>query len=81
MDLQRKLAILADAAKYEASCASSGTETRDSRDGKGMGSTDANILNPARLKIRGWRSKSCKPRCRGNTRRNPPETSLIDPLI
>ncbi|MGN6286245.1 MAG: putative DNA modification/repair radical SAM protein [Afipia sp.] len=43
MDLQRKLAILADAAKYDASCASSGTERRDSRDGKGMGSTDAGM--------------------------------------
>ena len=40
MDVQRKLAILADAAKYDASCASSGTEKRDSRDGKGLGSTD-----------------------------------------
>ncbi len=39
MDLKRKLAILADAAKYDASCASSGTERRDSRDGKGLGST------------------------------------------
>lgn len=38
MDLQRKLAILADAAKYDASCASSGTNRRDSRDGKGLGS-------------------------------------------
>jgi predicted DNA-binding helix-hairpin-helix protein len=35
MDIQRKLEILADAAKYDASCASSGTEKRDSRDGKG----------------------------------------------
>jgi predicted DNA-binding helix-hairpin-helix protein len=33
MDVQRKLEILADAAKYDASCASSGTERRDSRDG------------------------------------------------
>jgi putative DNA modification/repair radical SAM protein len=40
MDLKRKLEILADAAKYDASCASSGTEKRDSRDKKGMGSTD-----------------------------------------
>ena len=40
MDLKHKLEILADAAKYDASCASSGTETRDSRDGKGLGSTD-----------------------------------------
>jgi putative DNA modification/repair radical SAM protein len=39
MDLDRKLAILADAAKYDASCASSGTEKRDSSDGKGLGST------------------------------------------
>src|SRR5436853_1408864 len=39
MDVQRKLEILADAAKYDASCASSGTERRDSSDGKGLGST------------------------------------------
>lgn len=39
MDVQRKLAILADAAKYDASCASSGSERKDSRDGKGVGST------------------------------------------
>src|SRR5689334_11002079 len=39
MDVQRKLEILADAAKYDASCASSGTEKRDSSDGKGLGST------------------------------------------
>lgn len=39
MDVQRKLAILADAAKYDASCASSGTEKRDSQGGKGLGST------------------------------------------
>lgn len=38
MELQQKLAILADAAKYDASCASSGTTTRNSRDG-GLGST------------------------------------------
>jgi putative DNA modification/repair radical SAM protein len=37
--LQSKLAILADAAKYDASCASSGAPKRDSRDGKGIGST------------------------------------------
>ncbi|MBN8969912.1 MAG: putative DNA modification/repair radical SAM protein [Rhizobiales bacterium] len=43
MNLQRKLAILADAAKYDASCASSGTSTRDSRDGKGVGSTDGGM--------------------------------------
>jgi putative DNA modification/repair radical SAM protein len=39
-DLQAKLAILADAAKYDASCASSGTAKRDSRGGKGVGSTE-----------------------------------------
>src|SRR4051812_43826785 len=39
MDLSAKLAILADAAKYDASCASSGTSKRNSRDGKGLGST------------------------------------------
>ncbi|CAB5721777.1 putative DNA modification/repair radical SAM protein [Delftia tsuruhatensis] len=39
MDLQRKLFILADAAKYDASCASSGSRGRDSLDGTGMGST------------------------------------------
>jgi len=40
MDLNRKLALLADAAKYDASCASSGTNTRDSLDGRGIGSTE-----------------------------------------
>lgn len=38
MTLQDKLAILADAAKYDASCASSGGERRDSRAG-GLGSS------------------------------------------
>ncbi len=38
MELDRKLAILADAAKYDASCASSGANRRDSADGKGVGS-------------------------------------------
>jgi len=36
--LESKLAILSDAAKYDASCASSGSTKRDSRDGKGLGS-------------------------------------------
>src|SRR5881394_55423 len=40
MQLHRKLAILADAAKYDASCASSGTTKRDSLGGNGIGSTD-----------------------------------------
>jgi putative DNA modification/repair radical SAM protein len=40
MDLKSKLEILADAAKYDASCASSGSTKRDSRGGKGIGSTE-----------------------------------------
>ncbi|MGN6590648.1 MAG: putative DNA modification/repair radical SAM protein [Sphingomicrobium sp.] len=40
LELQAKLAILADAAKYDASCASSGSIKRDSQGGKGVGSTD-----------------------------------------
>jgi putative DNA modification/repair radical SAM protein len=38
--LIQKLEILSDAAKYDASCASSGTTKRDSSDGKGLGSTE-----------------------------------------
>ena len=41
MDLKRKLEILADAAKYDASCASSGSDKRDSAGTKsGIGSTE-----------------------------------------
>ncbi|MEJ6396718.1 putative DNA modification/repair radical SAM protein [Yoonia sp. 208BN28-4] len=40
MSLQNKLAILSDAAKYDASCASSGSTKRDSKDGKGLGSNE-----------------------------------------
>ena len=40
LDTRQKLAILADAAKYDASCASSGTSKRDSKGGKGIGSTE-----------------------------------------
>ena len=40
MDIQSKLAILADAAKYDASCASSGTSKRNSVGGRGIGSTE-----------------------------------------
>lgn len=43
LDLKRKLAILSDAAKYDASCASSGAAKRDSRGGKGVGSTDGGM--------------------------------------
>ena len=38
--LDQKLAILSDAAKYDASCASSGSTKRDSRDGA------AAVINP-----------------------------------
>ena len=40
MNIQNKLAILADAAKYDASCASSGTDRRHSLGGRGIGSTE-----------------------------------------
>jgi putative DNA modification/repair radical SAM protein len=40
LDLKRKLAILSDAAKYDASCASSGAQKRNSLGGKGVGSTE-----------------------------------------
>ncbi|MDO9433130.1 MAG: putative DNA modification/repair radical SAM protein [Phenylobacterium sp.] len=40
LNLKQKLAILSDAAKYDASCASSGTTKRDSTGGKGVGSTE-----------------------------------------
>src|SRR5688572_29212663 len=43
LTLKRKLAILSDAAKYDASCASSGSVKRDSVGGKGMGSTDGGM--------------------------------------
>ncbi len=39
MELTRKLEILADAAKYDASCASSGAARKDSRGSAGVGST------------------------------------------
>ena len=40
IDLKRKLTVLADAAKYDASCASSGSAKRDSLGGRGIGSTE-----------------------------------------
>ena len=40
MQLIHKLSVLADAAKYDASCASSGVKGRDSRDGRGIGSAN-----------------------------------------
>jgi putative DNA modification/repair radical SAM protein len=40
LDTLQKLEILADAAKYDASCASSGTAKRSSRGGRGIGSTE-----------------------------------------
>ncbi|MDT0507975.1 putative DNA modification/repair radical SAM protein [Novosphingobium sp. MMS21-SN21R] len=39
-DIMGRLEILADAAKYDASCASSGTVKRSSKGGKGIGSTE-----------------------------------------
>src|ERR1700760_4603137 len=43
LDLKQKLAILSDAAKYDASCASSGAAKRDSQDGRGVGSSDGGM--------------------------------------
>jgi putative DNA modification/repair radical SAM protein len=40
VELRNKLAILADAAKYDASCASSGGQRRDSTVGRGLGSNE-----------------------------------------
>lgn len=40
LTLKEKLSILADAAKYDASCASSGTSRRHSLGGRGIGSTE-----------------------------------------
>ncbi len=40
MELIRKLSVLADAAKYDASCASSGVKGRNSLGGRGIGSTE-----------------------------------------
>lgn len=40
LDRLGKLKILADAAKYDASCSSSGSTNRDSRGGKGVGSSE-----------------------------------------
>ncbi|MFM9827966.1 MAG: putative DNA modification/repair radical SAM protein [Sphingomonas sp.] len=43
LDTRAKLEILADAAKYDASCSSSGSVKRHSRGGKGIGSIDAGM--------------------------------------
>jgi putative DNA modification/repair radical SAM protein len=40
VEIEEKLAVLADAAKYDASCASSGSKGRRSADGTGVGSTE-----------------------------------------
>ncbi|MFO1023997.1 MAG: putative DNA modification/repair radical SAM protein [Acetobacteraceae bacterium] len=42
LPVPEKLTILADAAKYDASCASSGGTKRNSRDGQGIGSSTGN---------------------------------------
>jgi putative DNA modification/repair radical SAM protein len=44
LNLRRKLSILADAAKYDASCASSGAPKRGSSNGRGVGSTDGSAI-------------------------------------
>jgi|TARA_B110000211_G_C14061951_1_gene545938 putative DNA modification/repair radical SAM protein len=43
VNVLKKLEILADAAKYDASCASSGTETRNSLKNRGIGSTSSGM--------------------------------------
>ena len=43
LTLRRKLEILSDAAKYDASCASSGGAKRSSKEGRGIGSTDSGM--------------------------------------
>ncbi len=43
LNVRAKLEILADAAKYDASCSSSGSVKRNSRGGKGIGSTDGGM--------------------------------------
>ena len=43
LDVRQKLEILADAAKYDASCSSSGSVKRTSKDGTGVGSTDGGM--------------------------------------
>jgi putative DNA modification/repair radical SAM protein len=43
LSLRQKLTLLADAAKYDASCASSGGERRTSKGGQGVGSTDGGM--------------------------------------
>ena len=40
MEIRKKLEILADAAKYDASCVSSASAKRDSLIGNGIGSTE-----------------------------------------
>ena len=44
MELKDKLEILADAAKYDASCASSGAPRRDSVDKDGLGATNGMVI-------------------------------------
>ena len=70
MDLNRKLAILADAAKYDASCASSGTDKRNSVGGRGIGSTegsgichsyapDGRCISLLKILLTNWCSYDC----------------------
>ena len=71
MDLQRKLVILADAAKYDASCASSGTSKRNSTGGRGIGSTegsgichsyapDGRCISLLKILLTNWCTYDCK---------------------
>ncbi len=57
--LSEKLAILSDAARYDASCASSGTQRRDSRDGKGLGSTEGSGISLLKILMTNFYLNNC----------------------
>ena len=44
MELMEKLSILADAAKYDVSCSSSGSSRRIPREGLGMGQWQESVI-------------------------------------
>ena len=73
MDINRKLAILADAAKYDASCSSSGTSKRNALDGKGIGSTEGMGIchsyapDGRCISLLASRRNRCDRTCRANT--------------
>jgi putative DNA modification/repair radical SAM protein len=71
MDIARKLSILADAAKYDASCASSGALRRNSRDQRGLGSAggagichsyapDGRCISLLKLLLTNWCIYDCR---------------------